>query len=102
MKQYSEHSQRFQFNSSEVNRVVSVVRNFILVVVNLNGVESVVGYLFFNSSEVKQHSERSQIFNINSSEFKQCSEYSQRFHFNSSKVKQRSFVVRDFILIVIK
>ena len=46
MKQYSERSQRFQFNSSEVNRVVSVVRNFILVVVNLNSVESVVGDFF--------------------------------------------------------
>ena len=87
MKQYSKHSQRFQFNSSEVNRVVSVVRNFILVVVNLNSVEGVVGDFFFNSSEVKQHSEHSQIFHVNSSEFMQCSEYSQRFHFNSSKVE---------------
>ena len=43
MKQYSEHSQRFQRNSSEVNRVVNLVRNVILVAVNLNGVESVVG-----------------------------------------------------------
>ena len=102
MKQYSECSQRFQFNSSEVNRGVSVVRNFILVVVNLNSVESVVGDFFFNSSEVKQHSGHSQIFHVNSSEFKQRSECSQRFHFNSSKVKRRSFIVRDFILIVIK
>ena len=66
---------------------MSVVRNFILVVVNLNSVESVVGDFFFNSSEVKQHVERSQIFHVNSSEFKQCSEYSQRFQFNSSKVE---------------
>ena len=66
---------------------MSVVRNFILVVVNLNSVESVVGDFFFYSSEVKQHSEHSQIFHVNSSEFMQCSEYSQRFHFNSSKVE---------------
>ena len=66
---------------------MSVVRIFILVVVNLNSVESVVGDFFFNSSEVKQHSERSQIFHVNSSESKQRSECSQRFHFNSSKVE---------------
>ena len=87
MKQYSECSQRFQFNSSEVNRGVSVVRNFILVVVNLNSVESVVGDFFFNSSEVKQHSEHSQIFHVNSSEFNKRSQCSQRFHFNSNKIE---------------
>ena len=37
-------------------------------------------------SEVKQRSERSQIFQFNSKEVKQCSERSQRFPFNSSEV----------------
>ena len=37
-------------------------------------------------SEVKQRSERSQIFHFNS-KVKQCSERSQIFHFNSSESK---------------
>ena len=49
---------------------LTVVRDFILIVV-----------------KVKQCSERSQIFLFNSSEVKRCSEYSQRFHFNSHDSK---------------
>ena len=49
---------------------MSVVRDFILTVVKKDSVVSVV-------SEVKQRSERSQIFHFNSSEIKQRSEYSQ-------------------------
>ena len=57
---------------------MSAFRYFILTVVNKDSVMSVV-------SEVKQRSERSQIFNFNKSEVKQCLS-----------------VVRDFILIVEK
>ena len=49
---------------------MSVVRDFILTVVKKDSVVSVV-------SEVKQRSERSQIFHFNSSEVKQHSECSQ-------------------------
>ena len=49
---------------------MSVVRDFILTVVKKDSVVSVV-------SEVKQRSERSQIFYFNSSEVKQRSERSQ-------------------------
>ena len=49
---------------------MSVVRNLILTVVKKDSVVSVV-------SEVKQRSERSQIFHFNSSEVKQRSECSQ-------------------------
>ena len=49
---------------------MSLVRDFILTVVKKNSVVSVV-------SEVKQRSERSQIFHFNSSELKQCSKRSQ-------------------------
>ena len=52
---------------------MSVVRDFILIVVN-----------------VRQRSKRSQKFSFNSSEIKQRSERSQIFHFNSSEVKQHS------------
>ena len=52
------------------NSVVSVVRDFHLIVAKLNSVVSVV-------SEVKQHSERSQIFHFNSSKIKQRSECNQ-------------------------
>ena len=53
------------------NSVVSVVRDFVIMVV-----------------KIKHGSERSQIFHFSSSEVKQCSEPSQRFHFDSSEVKQ--------------
>ena len=62
--------------------IVSVVRYFILIVVNVKQVVSAV-------SEQKQSSERSQIFHFNSSEVKHCSERSHRLPFNSSEVKQR-------------
>ena len=62
---------------------MSVARYFILTVVKKDSVVSVV-------CEVKQRSERSQIFHFNSSEVKYCSERSQRCPFNSSEVKQRS------------
>ena len=61
---------------------MSVVRHFI---------STVVIRAYFKSSEVKQRSERSQIFHFNSSEVKKRSERSQRFHFNSSEVKQGSW-----------
>ena len=60
---------------------MNVVRYFILTVVKKDSVVSVV-------SEVKQCSERSQIFHFNSRKVKHCSERSQRFPFNSSEVKQ--------------
>ena len=41
----SEHSQRFHFNSKAVNRVVSFVRDEILIVVNLKSILSLVGDL---------------------------------------------------------
>ena len=50
---------------------MSVVRDFILIVV-----------------KVKQHRECSQRFPFNSSEVKQLNERSQLFHFNSSEVKK--------------
>ena len=55
------------------NSVVSVVRDFVIMVV-----------------KIKHGSERSQIFHFSSSEVKQLSERSQRFHFDSSDVRQRS------------
>ena len=69
VKQSSERNQRFRFNGSEVNVVISVVRNVIVIVMNLNSdfiltevksktVMSVVtGFilLYLNRSEVKLH-----------------------------------------------
>ena len=52
---------------------MSIVRDFILIVV-----------------KIKQHSERSQRFHFGSSEVKQHSQRSQRFHFDSSEVRQYS------------
>ena len=62
---------------------MSVVSDFNLTVVKKDSVVSVFG-------EVKQQSERSQIFHFNSSEVKQCRERSKRYYFKSSEVKQRS------------
>ena len=55
------------------NGVVSVVRDFICIVV-----------------KEKQWSERSQRFTFNICELKQRSERSQRFHFDGSEVRQHS------------
>ena len=52
---------------------MSVVKDFILIVM-----------------KVKQCSERGQIFNFSNSELKQRSACSQRFHFNSSEERQCS------------
>ena len=101
IKQCSERSQRIHFNSSKSkNTLASVVRYFILAIVNWNSVVSVVTDFILTIakkdnvvgvvSEVKQRSERSQIFHFNSSEAKQSSERSWRFLFNCSEVKQRS------------
>ena len=74
---------------------MSLVRDFILIVM-----------------KVKQRSQRSQRFPFNSSEVsvvsvlsgeKQPSEHSQRYHFNSSESKNTVVrVVRYFILVVVK
>ena len=45
-------------------------------------------------SEVKERSDRREIFHFNSSEVKHCSERSQRFTFNSSELKQRSECIK--------
>ena len=55
------------------NRLVNVVRYFILIIVN-----------------VKYRSERSRIFPFNSSEEKHRSGHNQIFHFNSIEVKEPS------------
>ena len=55
----------------------------------------------FNSSEIKQQSERQKRFHFNNSEkIKQPSEQSQRFHFNGSEVNGVVSVVRDVIVIL--
>ena len=59
VKQRSERSRRFHYNSSEVNSVLGVVIEFILIVVI-----------------VMHHSWRSKIFNFSSSEVKQRGEHS--------------------------
>ena len=51
----------------------------------------------FNSSEIKQGTDRSQRFHFNSSEFKQRSERSQRFYSNSSELKCAVSIVRYFV-----
>ena len=73
VKQRSERSQRFRFNSSEVKQHSEHSQRFP-----------------FNSSEVKQPSECSQRYHFNSIEVKQCNESSQRFRFNSGGVNQHS------------
>ena len=73
------------------NSVVSVVRDFILMVVKIkHGIER--SQIFhFSSSEVKQRSDRSQRFHFDSSEVKQRSQRSQRFHFSVTYVKEIIF-----------
>ena len=76
---------------------MSIVRDFIVTVVNKDSVVSQViavnhrsehGQRFhLNSSEVEQRSERVQRFHFNSNEVKQRSKHSLRFHFNSSGTK---------------
>ena len=56
------------------NSVVSVVRDFVIMVV-----------------KIKHGSERSQIFHFSSSEVKQRSERSQRFHFSVTYAKEIVF-----------
>ena len=69
---------------------MSVVRDFILIVVKGKQCSERSQRFHFHSFEVKQCSERSQIFHFSSSEVNQRSERSQRFHFNSSAIRQHS------------
>ena len=62
------------------NSVVSVVRDFILIVVKVKQRSERSQIFYFNTSEVKQRSVVS--------EKKQCRERSQIFHLNSSEGKQ--------------
>ena len=59
-KQRSQHSQIFHFNSSEIKGVVSVVRDFVLIVAKIKQRSECSQRLPFNSSVVKQRSECSQ------------------------------------------
>ena len=56
---------------------MSVVRDFILIVVKVRHYRECSQRFPFNSSEAKQRSGRSQLFNFNSSEVKKHSECSQ-------------------------
>ena len=59
-KQRSQHSQIFHFNSSEIKGVVSVVRDFVLIIVKIKQRSECSQKFPFNSSVVKQRSECSQ------------------------------------------
>ena len=59
-KQRSQHSQIFHFNSSEIKGVVSVVRDFVLIVAKIKQRSECSQRFPFNSSVVKQRSECSQ------------------------------------------
>ena len=84
---------------------MSIAIDFFLIEVNKKEVKKKVdrSQIFcFKISGIKQGNKPSQIFHFNNSdEIKQRIKLCQIFHFNSSEVKQRSFVVRDFILIVL-
>ena len=97
---------------------MNVVRYFILTVVKVKKCSKRCHRYYIKSTEVKQRSERSQIFYFRSNEKnsvmsevrglgvvrkeKQRSGSSQIFHFNSSEVKSAVSVVRGFILTVVK
>ena len=70
------------------NRVVSVVRDFVIMVVKIKHGSERSQIFHFSSSEVKQLSDRSQRFHFGSSEVKQCSQRRQRFHFSVIYVKE--------------
>ena len=55
-----------------------------------NSLMSVVRYFVLIAVEVKQCGDCSQLFAFSSSEEKQCNDHSHTFHFKSSEVKQRS------------
>ena len=70
------------------NSVVSVVRDFVIMVVKIKHGSERSQIFHFSSSEVKQLSDRSQRFHFDSSEVKQCSQRRQRFHFSVIYVKE--------------
>ena len=70
------------------NSVVSVVRDFVIMVVKIKHGSERSQIFHFSSSEVKQLSDRSQRFHFGSSEVKQCSQRRQRFHFSVIYVKE--------------
>ena len=70
------------------NRVVSVVRDFVIMLVKIKHGSERSQIFHFSSSEVKQLSDRSQRFHFGSSEVKQCSQRRQRFHFSVIYVKE--------------
>ena len=70
---------------------MSVVRDFILIVVKVEQGSEHSQRFHFNVAEIKHGSERSQIFHFSSSEVKQRSERSQRFHFSVTYAKEIVF-----------
>ena len=70
------------------NRVVSVVRDFVIMLVKIKHGSERSQIFHFSSSEVKQLSDRSQRFHFDSSEVKQYSQRRQRFHFSVIYVKE--------------
>ena len=67
---------------------MSVVRDFILIVLKIKHGSERSHIFHFSSSEVKQRSERSQRFHFDSSDVRQRSERSQRFHFSVTYAKE--------------
>ena len=70
---------------------MSVVRDFILIVVIVKHHSECIQIFNFSSTEVKQRSERSQIFHSDSSQVKQRRECSQRCHFSVTYAKEIIF-----------
>ena len=70
---------------------MSVVRDFILIVVKVKHRSKRSQIFHFSISEVKQRSAHSKRFHFGSSEVKQCSRRSQRFHFSVTYAEEIIF-----------